>query len=360
MISTADPAASPNPIAVADFNFELPEELIAQEPAPAREQSRLMVVERASARWQHRAIPAVRELFAAGDLLVVNDTRVIPARLRGHVESGGAAELLLIRRVAQPSADTQRWECLGKPAKRLKVGTRLYFGARLSAVIVGRPEPMRYHVEISGVQDVLPLLEECGELPLPPYIHRPQGPSARDEERYQTVFARRPGAIAAPTAGLHFTPELIDELRQRGVGLESVTLHVGPGTFLPIRCDDFRDHRMEPEWFEVPATTAAAIAATKRAGRRVIAVGTTTTRALESAALGGELTATSGWAELFIVPGFRFRVIDALLTNFHLPASTLLLLVSAFAGDELIRRAYAEAVRERYRFYSYGDAMLIL
>ena len=340
---------------LAEYDYVLPTERIAQVPAPERDAARLLVVDRHTGDLRHAIVRDLPDLLRAGDVLVLNDTRVRPARLFGRTATGGAVELLLVSEGA-----AGQWHCLGKPAKRLRVATRLTFSDKVGAEVRAVLGKGRYTVAFADSIDVVRLLAEHGEIPLPPYIKRPDGPLPMDSGRYQTVFAVHDGAIAAPTAGLHFTPGLLELLRAAGIELRRLTLHVGPGTFLPIRDGDVRAHHMDPEWTTIPAATAAAIRNAKAAGRRVIAVGTTTTRALESAAAGSVGLAPGGfWADAFIRPGFRFRVVDSLLTNFHLPRSTLLMLVSAFAGHRLIFDAYREAVRERYRFYSYGDAMLI-
>jgi S-adenosylmethionine:tRNA ribosyltransferase-isomerase len=341
--------------ALSDYQFALPAELIAQVPAEPRDRARLMVLDRARSTLQHSRVQDLPEHLRPGDLLVVNDTKVVPARLFGRSVAGGAVEVLVIRPLAGSI-----WLCLGKPARRLREGVGLSFPGKVRATVAATYGNGHYSIAFEGDAPVQALMERRGEIPLPPYIRRPDGPLPLDLTRYQTIFASNPGAIAAPTAGLHFTDQLITALQQQGISLARLTLHVGPGTFLPVRCDDFRDHAMEAEWYEIPAATATRITETKAAGGRVVAVGTTTTRALESAAaVHGWLQPGAGWAHLFITPGHRFRVIDALFTNFHLPRSTLLLLVSAFAGRDRILAAYAEAVTERYRFYSYGDAMLI-
>jgi len=344
----------------SDFHFELPFELIAQVPAEARDQARLLVLERRTGTLTHTRVDALPRHLQPGDLLVVNDTRVVPARLFGRVASGGAVEVLLVRPTVAPHGDAPTWSCLGKPARRLRPNTTLRFPSGTEATVVEAHGNGHYTVAFAPGTDVATLLQQHGEIPLPPYIRRPDGPLPLDATRYQTIFAAAPGAIAAPTAGLHFTDTLLGALRHRGIEVAPLTLHVGPGTFLPVRTGDLRAHVMEPEWCDIPAASADAIRVAKAAGRRIVAVGTTTTRALESAALpGGTVQPGSRWADCFIVPGHSFRVIDALFTNFHLPGSTLLTLVSAFAGSDAIRDAYAEAVRRRYRFYSYGDAMLI-
>jgi S-adenosylmethionine:tRNA ribosyltransferase-isomerase len=341
--------------ALPDYQFALPAELIAQVPAERRDHARLMVLDRARSTLQHTRVQELPEHLRPGDLLVVNDTKVIPARLFGRTAAGGAVEVLVIRPLGGSI-----WLCLGKPARRLREGVWLSFPDKVRATVAAIHGNGHYRIAFDETAPVHALLERHGEIPLPPYIRRPDGPLPLDRTRYQTIFASNPGAIAAPTAGLHFTDELVTALQQQGVSLARLSLHVGPGTFLPVRCDDFRQHAMEAEWYEIPGPTAMRITETKAAGGRVVAVGTTTTRALESAASApGSLQPGAGWAHLFITPGHQFRVIDALFTNFHLPGSTLLLLVSAFAGRERILAAYAEAVAQRYRFYSYGDVMLI-
>ena len=354
-VSTTSEPTSDVPTSLAAYDFDLPTELIAQLPASEREAARLLVVPRSSAGHRHAVMRDLPDLLRRGDLLVFNDTRVRPARLRCRTASGGAVELLMVGE-RRPGL----WSCLGRPAKRLRAGTTLLLPGAVRAT-VAEGSNGRYAVQVAADIDVPALLEHHGELPLPPYIKRPGGPSALDGERYQTVFAARDGAVAAPTAGLHFSPRLLAALDAAGVQRAMLTLVVGPATFLPVRSDDVRAHRLDAEWAELPAATLDAIARTKAAGGRVIAVGTTTTRALESRAAGGIPLHPGGfWADAFILPGFRFQVVDALLTNFHLPRSTLLMLVSAFAGRERVLAAYAAAVRDRYRFYSYGDAMLVL
>lgn len=345
---------------VADFDYHLPPELIAQTPAEPRDVSRLLVVDRATGEFHHRRFWEIGEFLAPGDLLVVNDSRVIRARLFGRkAPSGGRVELFLLRRLAEPG---EVWECLVRPGRRVHPGASLIFGeGRLSGAVCGEsPGGKRRITFTSADGDPGGWLERLGEVPLPPYITAPLA----DGERYQTVYARHKGSVAAPTAGLHFTPELLDKLAAQGVRRAALTLHVGLGTFRPVQADTVEEHAMHSEYYELPAETAEAVNATHRAGRRVVAVGTTTCRTLETAArkVGekGELAESEGWTDLFIYPGYRFRAIDVLLTNFHLPRSTLLMLVSAFAGRELILQAYEEAIRERYRFYSFGDAMLIL
>jgi S-adenosylmethionine:tRNA ribosyltransferase-isomerase len=346
---------------VSDFDFDLPDELIAQQPSPERGGSRLMAVDRASGRVEHRRFIELPSLLRSGDLLVVNDTRVFPARLIGvRLPGGGAAECFLIRETDQ--RDT--WIALVHPGQRLHEGSRMVFdgaGTVLNAEITGRHFHGRRTVRLS-TNDGSPVreaIDALGHVPLPPYIKRDDELSDRD--RYQTVYARARGSIAAPTAGLHFTPALLDALRDRGVERVSITLHVGYGTFQPIRVDRVEEHEMEPEYYEVSADTALALTRALNEHRRIIAVGTTTTRTLESLRVAddGTIEAGAGETALFIHPGHRFRIVSGLITNFHLPKSSLLMLVSAFAGRENVLNAYREAVEQRYRFYSYGDAMFI-
>jgi len=360
---------------LSEFDYELPPELIAQHPATERDASRLLVLERRSDRLEHRRFSDLPEYLRAGDLLILNDTKVIPARLFGTYEDGKSVEVLLVRPI-----EDECWEALVKPARPARIGRRLILACEhLSVTVAALGLYGRRVLRLPPDVDLRAILHSYGVMPLPPYIKRSAEPPAAsaergargldsrrsvlgaDFERYQTVYAHEEGAVAAPTAGLHFTTALLDQIRQLGVLVHSLTLHVGPGTFQPVRAQDVSRHRMEPEHYVVPEDTAFAIRAAKTEGRRVIAIGTTTVRTLEHAAKrDGTVRAEEGEADLFITPGFGFRVVDALLTNFHLPRSTLLILVSAFAGLERIRRAYAEAVATRYRFYSYGDAMLIL
>jgi S-adenosylmethionine:tRNA ribosyltransferase-isomerase len=352
----------------ADFHFDLPPELIAQAPAAARDQSRLLVLERTSGRVAHREFRDVLEYLRPGDVLVLNNSRVIPARLRGaNARTGGDFEMLLLEENA-----VNDWWAMVRPGKRAWVGTEIILrDARgqpgdVRATVVGTNEEGHRRLRFTGTADISERLDELGEVPLPPYIRR-DDVSEADRERYQTVFARPPGSVAAPTAGLHFTGPLLDEIRARGVEICFVTLHVGPGTFAPVKSETIAGHTMHEERYEVTEETARAIRRAKKSGR-VIAVGTTTVRVLESVAEAhsGELVAGGGRTHIFIYPPREFKIVDALLTNFHLPCSTLLMLVSAFAapgetrGRELVLSAYAEAVRERYRFFSYGDAMLLL
>lgn len=337
---------------VAAYDYDLPAELIAQEPVEPRDASRLMVVYRKTGTIEHRFFSDLPEYLAPGTLLMMNDTKVLPARLVGRKETGGRVEILLLRR-----RQDGLWEALAKPSRRLRPGTELDFGAGLRVVMEGYgPEGTRL-VRLRAEGNELAALARVGEVPLPPYIHR----RLDDPERYQTVYAQHAGSAAAPTAGLHFTPRLLERLSSGGVRREYVTLHVGLGTFRPVTVERVDDHVMHSEWYEVSERAAQAVDAARREGKPVVAVGTTTCRTLESAATDdGRLLPGTGETDLFIRPGFRFRVTDALITNFHLPRSSLLMLVAAFAGYDLMRRAYQVAVEERYRFFSFGDAMLIL
>jgi S-adenosylmethionine:tRNA ribosyltransferase-isomerase len=333
---------------LSEFDYALPEALIAQHPTAERAQSRLLHLD-ADGAPHDRHFKDLPELVAAPDVVVLNDTRVIKARLLGRKPTGGKVEVFVERIVAEREA-----LALARAGHPLKAGHRLILGDGVEAEVLGRDEDL-FRVRFAEPVDAV--LERCGQVPLPPYIHHP--PDAQDAERYQTVFAETPGAVAAPTAGLHFDRALLDEIAARGTAVARVTLHVGAGTFQPIRSDAVEAHRMHAERYAVPEATVEAIATARARGGRVLAVGTTVLRALESAARGGSLCAASGETELFVAPGFQFRVVDRLLTNFHLPRSSLLVLVAAFGGLAAIHRAYAHAIAQRYRFYSYGDAMLI-
>ncbi len=343
---------------LADLDYALPESQIAQEPLAERDASRMLVMKRGELGVAHRG---VKDLPGAIDraLFVLNDTKVIRARLRGHKPSGGKAELLLLEREGDAGGAVERWRALGKANKRLEAGATILLdegGAR--AEVVRRGEGGELLVDLHTEGGVDSLLASVGEVPLPPYIRR--APEAEDLERYQTVFARHEGAVAAPTAGLHLSEALLGALRDRGHELAHVTLHVGPGTFAPVKTERIEDHVMHSERYAVPETTAEAIARARREGRPVVAVGTTVVRTLEAvAAERGEVVACEGSTRLFILPGHEFRVVDALFTNFHLPRSTLLALVMAFGGVAPVKAAYAEAVARGYRFFSYGDAMLL-
>lgn len=336
----------------SDFYFDLPEELIAQTPLERRDASRLLILNKKTGELEHRHFYDLPEYLREGDCLVMNDSRVLPARLLGCRSSGGSVELVLLRDLGEG-----KWECLSRPGRKTKPGTELSFGegeltATVLAVTEGGNRIVQFHYE--GI--FLEVLERLGKMPLPPYIKA----ELNDAERYQTVYSREVGSAAAPTAGLHFTQELLQKLADKGVRLCYVTLHVGLGTFRPVKEEEIEDHPMHAEFCMIPEETARIVNETKKNGGRVIAVGTTSCRTLESfASADGTLSPSSGWTDIFIYPGYTFKCIDALITNFHLPESTLIMLVSALAGRETILHAYETAVKERYRFFSFGDAMLI-
>lgn len=336
----------------SDFTYELPEELIAQTPIAKRDASRLMVLDKQSGEIEHRHFYDLPRYLRAGDCLVLNDSRVIPARLFGVRPGGGVTEIILLRDLGD-----KRWECLCRPGKKTRVGNTITFGnGELSAVVEDVREDGNRVLRFEYEGIFLEILDRLGQMPLPPYIKT----QLEDKERYQTVYSREPGSAAAPTAGLHFTSELLEEIRAMGVKVCFVTLHVGLGTFRPVKVENIEEHDMHSEYCTIGAETAAAINETKANGGRVIAVGTTSCRTLESFANeDGTMKAASGWTNIFIYPGYRFKCIDALVTNFHLPGSTLVMLVSALAGREHILHAYETAVREKYRFFSFGDAMFI-
>ncbi|MDA1273929.1 MAG: tRNA preQ1(34) S-adenosylmethionine ribosyltransferase-isomerase QueA [Verrucomicrobia bacterium] len=353
-----------------DFHFDLPGELIAQHPAEYRDQSRLLVFDRKTTEIEHRHFSDLPQFLCAGDILVLNDSRVIPARLRGSkANSGARVEMLLVEEIA-----TNDWWVMIRPGKRIRPGTRILLKnsaglvSAITATVICKNREGHCRLRFDGVADVLTHLDTLGEVPLPPYIRRNKGTiETTDRERYQTVFATQSGSVAAPTAGLHFTSGLLASLRSRGVKVVTVTLHVGLGTFAPVKSELVSNHTMHEERFDLPEETARAVIEAKKSGNRVFAIGTTSTRVLESSAVNSsELKATRGKTNLFVFPPYRFQVVDAMVTNFHLPESTLLMLVSAFAapnetrGRELALSVYAEAIREGYRFFSYGDAMLIL
>ncbi len=344
---------------ISDFDYQLPEELIAQHPLEKRDASRMLVLDRAVSAWCDSRFAEFPSYVRANDVVVINNTRVFPARLAGRREpSGGRVELFLIR-----EREPHVWEALARPARRLQKGARIRFDdARLRAEVIELLDNGRRLVRFVCEDSFDDLLDRIGQTPLPPYIKRPtETLEAEDRERYQTVYARRRGAIAAPTAGLHFTPRVMKELAVRGASVVEITLHVGYGTFEPVRAHDLSEHRVEPEQIEIDGAAAHAINSARARGGRVIAIGTTTTRALESAVdETGLVAAGTRLAHLTIKPGYGFRIVDALLTNFHLPRSSLLVLVSTFAGHDLVRAAYRHAVEARYRFYSYGDCMLII
>jgi S-adenosylmethionine:tRNA ribosyltransferase-isomerase len=342
---------------ISEFDYELPEELIAQQPLSRRDASRMLVLDRKRQTWTNSVFSEFPEHLRGNDVVVVNNSRVIPARLSGHrAETGGAVEIFLVREITP-----RIWEALVRPGGRLRAGARVVFGDRkLIGELLDEPGHELRRVRFECDEPFESVLAELGSTPLPPYIKRPTGNSVSDRERYQTIYSKNPGAIAAPTAGLHFTDDLLGHVRAKA-SVAEVTLHVGYGTFEPVRVDDVDQHSVSSERFTISSEAAQKINEARANKGRVIVVGTTTMRALESASTeSGRVEAISGEASLTIKPGYRFRIADALLTNFHLPRSSLLLLVSAFAGRELILRAYQHAVEERYRFYSYGDCMLIL
>ncbi|HEV2884980.1 MAG TPA: tRNA preQ1(34) S-adenosylmethionine ribosyltransferase-isomerase QueA [Pyrinomonadaceae bacterium] len=343
---------------LSDFDYELPEELIAQHSLEQRDASRMLVLDRGERTWKDSTFKSFPDYVRAGDIVVVNNTRVFPARLIGERDpSGGLIEVLLLREL-EPAV----WEALVRPAHRMKQGAGIRFGtSRLKAEVVGQSPSGVRHLKFESDRPLEQVLHEVGQTPLPPYIKRPAGTSEEDRDRYQTVYARERGAVAAPTAGLHFTPEVIEEVRERGVQIVEITLHVGYGTFEPVRVDDISEHRVAAEFYQIGEEAAAAINETRPQGGRVIAVGTTTTRALESAVnAAGIIEPGAGETNLTITPGYKFRITDALLTNFHLPRSSLLLLVASFAGREFTLDAYRHAVAAGYRFYSYGDCMFVV
>lgn len=336
-----------------DFWYDLPEELIAQTPLKQRDASRLMVIDRKTGAIAHRHFSDILEYLKPGDCLVMNDSRVLPARLLGHRPTGGSAELLLLRDLGEG-----KWECLGKPGRKLLTGQEIIFGdGELTATVIHVCDDGNRIVQFHYDGIFLEVLERLGKMPLPPYIKA----ELEDQERYQTVYSREVGSAAAPTAGLHFTEELLEAVRDKGVKTAFVTLHVGLGTFRPVKAEDVLDHHMHSELCMMSGETATILNETKRSGGRIICVGTTSCRTLESLVLpDGSFEASSKWTDIFIYPGYEFRAMDGLITNFHLPESTLLMLVSAFSSRQIMLNAYEEAVRERYRFFSFGDACLIL
>jgi S-adenosylmethionine:tRNA ribosyltransferase-isomerase len=337
---------------LSDFDYELPEALIAQEPCPVRDQSRLMVLNRTTNTTEHRVFSEIENYLVPGDLLILNNTKVFPCRLSAKKQGGGKAEIFLLA-----EKGPNLWQALVKGGSGK--GKKLIVDPGIEAVVVSDEGDGTKVIRFRGVNDIRGVLSQIGRTPLPPYVRRE--PSKEDQERYQTVYALHEGAVAAPTAGLHFTDELLGRLKNKGVTFATVTLHVGPGTFQPVRVDLIAEHRMLSEQYELSSEAAEAVNLAKTEGRRVVAVGTTSVRTLETAALGdGTVNPGAGSSELFIYPGYRFKITDGIITNFHLPKSTLLMLVSAFAGRERVHSAYKTAVAETYRFYSYGDAMLIL
>ncbi len=338
----------------SDFYYDLPEELIAQTPVEPRDSSRMMVMDRKTGEISHRHFYDVLDYLEEGDCLIVNDSRVLPARIFGEKEGTGAhVEFLLLRQI-----ENKVWETLVKPGKKAKIGARFSFGDGLmSAEVMDVTEEGNRIVKFECEGSFYAALDTLGQMPLPPYIHE----KLQDKERYQTVYSRELGSAAAPTAGLHFTKELMEKIKAKGIRIGYVTLHVGLGTFRPVKVDDVTKHHMHSEHYELPEETARLINETKRSGKRVIAVGTTSCRTLETVAKKeGCVCPSEGWTDIFIYPGFEFRVLDGLITNFHLPESTLIMLVSAFAGFDHVMNAYQTAVKERYRFFSFGDAMMII
>ncbi|EOU1739255.1 TPA: tRNA preQ1(34) S-adenosylmethionine ribosyltransferase-isomerase QueA [Clostridium perfringens] len=338
---------------VSDFYFELPEELIAQYPLEKRDSSRLMVLDKKTGEIEHRKFHDILEYLNEGDTLVLNNTRVLPARLIGEKEeTGGKIEFLLLKRI-----EGDKWECLAKPGRKAKVGTVFTFGeGKLKAIVreIGEEGNRIIEFKYDGIFEQV--LDELGQMPLPPYIHE----KLEDKERYQTVYSKEKGSAAAPTAGLHFTEELLKEIKDKGVNIAYLTLHVGLGTFRPVKVDDVNNHVMHSEYYHLDKENAELINKTKEAGKRVIAVGTTSSRTLETIGdENGRVREQSGWTDIFIYPGYKFKIVDNLITNFHLPESTLIMLVSALASQDNIMNAYNTAVKEKYRFFSFGDSMFI-
>ena len=338
---------------VSDFYFELPEELIAQYPLEKRDSSRLMVLDKKTGEIEHRKFHDILEYLNEGDTLVLNNTRVLPARLIGEKEeTGGKIEFLLLKRI-----EGDKWECLAKPGRKAKVGTVFTFGeGKLKAIVreIGEEGNRIIEFKYDGIFEQV--LDELGQMPLPPYIHE----KLEDKERYQTVYSKEKGSAAAPTAGLHFTEELLKEIKDKGVNIAYLTLHVGLGTFRPVKVDDVNNHVMHSEYYHLDKENAELINKTKEAGKRVIAVGTTSSRTLETIGdENGRVREQIGWTDIFIYPGYKFKIVDNLITNFHLPESTLIMLVSALAGQDNIMNAYNTAVKEKYRFFSFGDSMFI-
>ena len=336
----------------SDFDYELPEELIAQTPLKDRASSRLMVLDKVTGNIEHKKFSDITDYLKAGDVLVINDTKVIPARLMGtKVDTGAVIELLLLKDMGN-----DEWECLSRPQKRLHIGTIIKFSDELSAEVTSLLDDGVTHVKLLYKGILMEILDRLGEMPLPPYIHE----KLSEKDRYNTVYAKNIGSAAAPTAGLHFTKELLNALKEKGVIIANVTLHVGLGTFRPVEVDDINNHKMHSEFYQMSEETADILNKAKKESRRIIAVGTTSTRTLETIMCKyGEFKACSGNTDIFIYPGYEFKAIDGLITNFHLPKSTLVMLVSALAGKDHILNAYKEAVKEKYRFFSFGDAMFI-
>ena len=336
----------------SDFDYYLPEELIAQTPIKDRDKSRLLIMDRKNGEIIHESFYNIIDYLNPGDVLVLNNTKVMPARLIGHkIDTGAVIEVLMLKDLGNDI-----WECLTKPARRVKVGSIVKFSNELSAecISIGEDGIRHYKFIYKGI--FLEILDRLGEMPLPPYIHE----KLKDKDRYQTVYAKEIGSAAAPTAGLHFTNELLDKIKEKGIIIEEITLHVGLGTFRPVEVEDVNNHKMHSEFYSMNKGTAIILNKAKKEGRRIISVGTTTTRTLETIMnLYNEFKECSGWTDIFIYPGYEFKAIDGLITNFHLPKSTLVMLVSAFSTKENIMNAYSEAVKEKYRFFSFGDAMFI-
>ena len=342
---------------IDDLDYHLPEGLIAQYPVEPRDKARLLVLKRGGGENIHTTFSQVGDFLHEGDALVVNDTRVMPARLFGYKDTEGKVEVLLLRKVPE---DGEVWECLVKRGKRIKKGTRIQFAPDLEGEVVGNGPEGKKRIAFDHQGEFLEIIRRIGHVPIPPYIRQGEEEEI-DKEGYQTIFARHEGAVAAPTAGLHFTPELVQTIEKKGISFIPLTLHVGVGSFQPIRSEEVEDHRLEPEYYRISPASAEAINAVRVRGGLICAVGTTVVRALESAAdEGGTIQPQEGLTDLYIYPGYQFKAVDALITNFHLPRSTLLLLVFAFGGRELVMRAYQDAMREGYGFYSYGDGMLIM
>jgi len=341
-----------------DFDYYLPPELIAQEPSNPRDNARLLVLYRDSGRIEHKRFYQIREYLKKGDVLVLNNTRVISARLKGiKKETGGKVEIFLLRKERE-----NLWECLLRPAGRIKEGSQIYFpGTEIYVKVLRKIEGARGLIKFSDPENIEERLTQIGEVPLPPYIKREGGPTLKDKETYQTIYAKERGAVAAPTAGLHFTLSLLEKIRKKGVKIVEVTLHTGWASFKPLRKEKVEDNKLPSEYFRITKESAFIINEAKSQGKRVIAVGTTTTRVLETGANdSGIIKEKEGFTDLFIYPGYKFKIVDALITNFHIPGSSLILLVSAFAGREKILSAYKEAIEKKYRFLSFGDAMLII
>lgn len=341
---------------ITDFDYELPDELIAQEPLKNREDSRMLVINRRKNSWSDESFSAFPQFLSETDVLALNNTKVFPARLLGKSETGARIELFLVKEI-----EDRIWETLARPARRLKTGKKVLFGNELTAEVLEKTDEGRVFVRFQTAGEFNEIIDRIGQTPLPPYIKRDEQAADKDRERYQTVFAKNRGAIAAPTAGLHFTPEIIEKIKHLGVRIVEITLHVGYGTFEPVRVSDLSEHSVMPEQCEISEETAQILNEAKSNKQRIIAVGTTTTRALESSITeNSKIIAGKRPANLTITPGYKFRAIDGLLTNFHLPQSSLLVLVSTFAGHQLIMNSYQHAVASRYRFYSYGDCSFII